>query len=209
MAKHELNHGDRALLILLMTIGAEVTNTDLKTIHAVALDRERRDKLEGLRLIKVNRPGGRIAMELTATGGEVVTALLTAPPAPGGGLQVAATNALLAHAARYVERNGGTPADFFAAAVVDLDADAIEDRIRKAYTKLAHRPGEWVTLTALRELLGGIPRDQVDAVLVRLNRTPSVTIVPEQNQKSLTEADRAAAVIIGNQPKHAIAIGHR
>ncbi len=39
-----------------------------------------------------------------------------------------------------------------------------------------------------------------------LYRTPEVSLIPEENQKVLTAADRAAAVVIGDQNKHLIAI---
>jgi hypothetical protein len=40
-----------------------------------------------------------------------------------------------------------------------------------------------------------------------LEREPDVNIVPESNQKALTDAERTAAVRIGGQDKHFLAIG--
>jgi hypothetical protein len=37
-------------------------------------------------------------------------------------------------------------------------------------------------------------------------RSPGVSLIPEENQKTLTAEDRAAAVEIGDQDKHLIAI---
>ncbi|MFI0454535.1 hypothetical protein [Actinomadura sp. 6N118] len=72
-----------------------------------------------------------------------------------------------------------------------------EQQIRTAYARLASRPQEWVTLTALRAELPHIPREALDAELVRLALTPTVHLAPEANQRTLTDADRAAAVRSG------------
>lgn len=88
-----------------------------------------------------------------------------------------------------------------------FDTDAIADyvtRIRAAYRHLAN-PGELVSLTDLRPMVGG-HRGLVDAALTHLGRQNGVSIVPESNQKMLTAWDRAAAVRIGSQDKHLISI---
>ncbi|MGI5155310.1 hypothetical protein [Microbispora sp. CA-102843] len=86
-------------------------------------------------------------------------------------------------------------------------SDDIETLIRKAYAQLADKPNAWVSLTRLRPLLGDAPRDEVDAVLRRMIGLPDVRLVPESNQKMLTDEDRTAAVVIGDQAKHLILIG--
>gem|GEM_PF-4038987 len=68
-------------------------------------------------------------------------------------------------------------------------------------------PGELVSLADLRPRLAGVARPDVDAALVTLSSAPGVRIIPESNQKTLTAAERAAAVSIGNQDRHLIAIG--
>lgn len=84
----------------------------------------------------------------------------------------------------------------------------IQNHIRDAYNKLARQPGAWVSLTRLRERLAkNLPRQKVDEALRLLNRMPGVNLVPENNQKMLTKADRDAAVRLGDQDKHNIAIG--
>jgi hypothetical protein len=88
----------------------------------------------------------------------------------------------------------------------DRPAD-LESRIRSAYTKLAAAPGAWVSLTRLRPLLDDVPRQYVDEALILIERSPDVTLVPESNQKTLTQQDREAAVIIGGQNKHLLWIG--
>src|SRR5690606_7836956 len=72
----------------------------------------------------------------------------------------------------------------------------VEQRLRLAYCKLAARPGDRVSLTDLRPLLGTVPRDEVDAVLRSMSRARRAHLVPLANQKVLTQADREAAVRI-------------
>jgi hypothetical protein len=82
----------------------------------------------------------------------------------------------------------------------------VESRVRDAYSRLAPRPGGWVGLVRLRAELSDVPRSSVDAALVSLYQQPGVSLIPEENQKVLTAADRNAAVAIGDQDKHLIAI---
>ena len=60
-------------------------------------------------------------------------------------------------------------------------------------------------LAELRAALGDA-RGDVDTALTALSRTPGVSVIPEEDQKKLTPDDRAAAVMIGDRPKHLIAI---
>ena len=79
----------------------------------------------------------------------------------------------------------------------------VEDRIRSAYNVASgFEPGTWVNLTDIRLWLRDVPRDVQDAALHALERCPDVNLVPESNQKTLTQADRDAAVWIGEQAKH-------
>ncbi|MER6830800.1 hypothetical protein ABT352_32740 [Streptosporangium sp. NPDC000563] len=94
---------------------------------------------------------------------------------------------------------GGTPEA--------VTPEVVQARVRDAYQALAKEPGDWVSLTQLRDRLGAdLPREQVDAALRRMNRMPDVNLVPDDNQKMLTREDRAAALHIGEQDKHLISI---
>jgi hypothetical protein len=80
---------------------------------------------------------------------------------------------------------------------------SVDEQICAAYRTLAARPGAWVSLADLRQHVDA-PRGQVDAVLRQLERRPDVNMVPESNQKTLAQADRDAAINIGDQDKHLI-----
>src|SRR5262249_37865405 len=76
------------------------------------------------------------------------------------------------------------------------------DRIREAYAAAASAPRAWVSIVDIRRKLGDVDRATLDAALRRLEQAPDVNIVPESNQKALSEEDRRAAVTIGDRPKH-------
>jgi hypothetical protein len=94
----------------------------------------------------------------------------------------------------------GTPDDLTPQRTADIEAD-----IRREVSAIAGTG--FVSLTDLRARLGDrYPRTQVDQVLREMGRKSDVHLVADANQKALTPADRDAAVMIGNQPKHAIQI---
>jgi hypothetical protein len=91
-----------------------------------------------------------------------------------------------------------------------LAADAtipqIQTAVRNAHKQLVNDNNNgWVSITSIRRKLGEkVPRDRVDEALRTLNRMPDVAIAPASNQKTLTDADRKAAVHFGGQDKHLI-----
>lgn len=93
--------------------------------------------------------------------------------------------------------------------LVPPGGQATAENVRAAYHGLAASPGEWVSLTRLRAELAarGIPRAEQDDAIRELARTNDVNLVPENNQKTLTDADRAASIRFGGQDKHLIAVG--
>jgi hypothetical protein len=96
------------------------------------------------------------------------------------------------------------PAPASAAPAAAPAATTTEDKIRAAYKSLVTEENDWVSLTRIRPLLADVPRDEQDRAFIALNLCPDVNIVPESNQKILTEADRDAAIYFGDQHKHLI-----
>jgi hypothetical protein len=92
---------------------------------------------------------------------------------------------------------------------VEADPRAVESAIREAYADLADRDGGWVGLAPLRARLGTYSRAEVDRALRSLVVQPDVHIIPVANLKSLTSADREAALRLGGEDNHAIAIEAR
>jgi hypothetical protein len=71
---------------------------------------------------------------------------------------------------------------------------------------LAKEPRDWVRLADLRPLLNGAGQTDVDGVLKSMSRAREAQLAPDPDRKSLTAADRAAAVRIGGEDNHLIAI---
>ncbi|HEY3683452.1 MAG TPA: hypothetical protein VGL93_10455 [Streptosporangiaceae bacterium] len=87
-----------------------------------------------------------------------------------------------------------------------FDATPADALIISAYHEAAAEPGDFVSLTAIRDALVGFPREEVDAALDNLYRHQIINLIPRSNQRALTDAARAAAVHIGDEDKHLISI---
>lgn len=84
------------------------------------------------------------------------------------------------------------------------------EQVRDAYERV--RDGrEWVGLAELRQELSGLSRQEQDRAITELAMSPGqpLVLVPEDNQKTLTAEDRAAALVIGGQPTHLLMIEGR
>jgi hypothetical protein len=210
MSDIDLTLVQRYALLVLMAEAREVPNAHLEKVRGLALKKkEHRDPLQKAGLINVRqaRRGGPVSIELTDKGWRRAIDEFGKPVPQRAGSAGAALYAMLEKVGQFLDRSGTAAADFFTMpAEVDVEPD-LEARIRKAYGELAPRAGEWITLDKLRRSLGSLPRAEVDNALMRLHGAPDVRLVPESNQKVLTDAERAAAISIGNQDKHLIAIG--
>lgn len=200
----ELTGTERAVLLVLMARARPVPNSELAALGPT-LDKAGREKLNRLGLIDSERAGNRYVHELTDRGWRMCRELLDAPPPARATGPAKALQTILAGLGRYLEAAQLSLADVFGETAAPQQPPSVEDRIRAIYTELAPRPGGWVPLRRLRAELDA-PRDAVDAALAALHRTPGVSVIPEENQKQLTDEDRAAAVLIGDRPKHLIAI---
>lgn len=213
MPHNGLSLPDFAALLVLAVEAGEVSNSELKQRHRLTIDGERRRRLNELKLVESRMAGpGAYLHVLTDSGWARLAEDLRAgalPPQTGSSGAIA--RALLDWLPRYLERGNLSLADVFYPGDEEEEGAEppgdLESRIRRAYVGLAARPGAWVSLTDLRALLADAPRAAVDETLVRMERLPDVNLVPESNQKTLTEEDRAAAVLIGEQHKHLLWIG--
>ena len=197
----DLTGTERAVLLVLMAESRPVPNPDLIALGP-RLEKAGRDKLNSLGLIESDRTGGRFVHELTDRGWRVCRDILSAAP-PAGATGPAKTLATILHGfERYLHRADLSLADVFWPDTPSGPAD----RIRDAYTALAARPGAWVALAKLRAQLDDLPRTDIDEALGELYRTGAISLIPEENQKVITPADRAAALEAGNQAKHLISI---
>ncbi len=87
-----------------------------------------------------------------------------------------------------------------------------EKQIVATYRRLLHwkslecaNSNPWIALAEISTFTD-IAADEWLRALTALHRTPGVHLIPEENQKVLTDSDRASAVVICDQAKHLIAI---
>ncbi len=86
--------------------------------------------------------------------------------------------------------------------------DTIAQAIRTAYADTVQITGSPdVQIAWIREDVSRYQRADVDAALIHLSCQGDVRIYPQSNQKTLSPAEKAGAVRIGNQERHLIRIG--
>jgi hypothetical protein len=209
-------------LIVLMREAREISNPELKERYGLTLVNPERQHLNDLKLVDSWKQGRAFAHVLTDSGWARLSEEFRTGIARPAGSPGAALYALLGGLQTFMDRTGHALADIFAEQTEQTEQTepalagepagppsgaGIEARIRAAYATLARRPGTWVGLAEVRSLLGDVPRADVDGTLRRLFLTNGVNLIPESNQKTLTQQDRDAAVTIGDQDKHLLWIG--
>jgi len=209
--KDDLTPTESAILIVLLSENRPIRNPDLKEQFGFELKKPSRDKLNRLDYVNTTTEGRVMVHRLGDAAWDRLREPLNfdgARPRAFG----AALGSLLTAVQRDLERNDRSLAMAFAPDQAEpaprpptgMD---LPDRVREAYAAVASTPQAWVSIADIRRKLGDVDRDALDAALRRLEQAPDVNIVPESNQKALSDEDRRAAVTIGDQPKHYLAIG--
>ncbi|NLU81004.1 hypothetical protein HCA58_22165 [Micromonospora sp. HNM0581] len=221
MSEKELTLVERCILITLMVKATSLPQTYLKNVAGIGVTPAHRSKLRSLDLIEVTEKP--ITLTLTDEGWSRAATEMGSEPPRGAGSAGGTLYVVLDFLRQLVDRSGVRADDLFrleinSSAVVaprvgpaesgppqDQQVDPVA-LVRQAYRKLAAAPGSYVMLADLRSALSDLSRAEVDAALIELNRERNVHLVPESNQKVLRPEERAAAVSVGNQDKHLIAI---
>lgn len=207
----ELTGNEQAVLLVLMAECRPVPNPELRDLGP-ELTKDQRDKLLRKDLIEV-RPGRPMVIELADKGWRMCRAIIGTDAPAGVTGQKRALYTVLKALDRHladddlaladVIRPAGSPQ---APASTPPVADHTGGRVRDAYSRLATRPGGWVRLADLRNALADVARADVDAALRDLLRAREASLIPEENQKAITGADDAAAILIGGEKNHLMAI---
>lgn len=201
----ELTFVERTTLLVLMAESRPLKLTELKTLGS-ELSAKSRAKLLDAELIRVEKVGRGMVVDLTdkgwARGSQEFGAPAPSQASRSGGGKTLYT--LLRAMRRYFDRVGIEPNEVFLPAAADTaqkHADP-ESLVRNSYHHLASEPRAWVSLTRLREALRTMDRSVLDAALSSLYRAQEINLIPEANQATLTDDDRAAALHIGGQSRH-------
>lgn len=209
MPNDNLTPSDNALLIVLMAEARPMLNTELKAQYRIDVIKARRDKLNGLQLIHSEQMGQTYCHELDDKGWTLVheDLDLSSPKARAiGGALTALHQHLRDRVLPRTDYHNLTEM-FSRDDLVPRRPANLEARLRNAYAALAAEPRAWVALARIRPFFQDVPRDEVDEALRRLNQALDVNLISEDNQKSLTEGDLRAAIHLGGQDKHLLAIG--
>ncbi len=212
--QHELTQRERFILLALMVHEPpiDVTNTDLKANFGLEIKPRERENLTGagyLTSLRGRGPGTPFLYELTAAGRERAVEELGGSADPKFTINLRVVYALFNAVHRFLQRNH-VPAD----AVFntdhhnvggDLDS-SVGEAITKEYGNLAETPRAWVPLRALRDALASVDRGELDDALKLLYRRRVIRLTSEANRRTLSEADKAAALNIGGDDKHWMAI---
>ncbi|MEU6999750.1 hypothetical protein [Nonomuraea sp. NPDC046570] len=219
MTEKGLSLPEFTALVVLAVEAGEVSNPQLGERWGLKIDGAKRLRLNELKLVDSWKKGRSFVHTLTDSGWarlaeDLHTGTLPAFTGSSGVMARALFTWLPAFLSRTDQRLSDLfqPGDSSEVQAGRSSGEApqehqVEDRIRSAYAELAARPGAWVKLARLRTFLGDLPKAQIDEALVRMERLEDVSIIPESNQKALTQEDREAAVVIGNQDKHVLWIG--
>jgi hypothetical protein len=190
-----------------MGLSRSVSNTELHELAGIRIDGAVRRDLNEQRLVVSTRVKGNAPFvhELTEAGWSRCRDLLTADRPERPGPLGHALHVVLAGLDRYLSRTNLRLEDVFQPAT-EITRDEIEPHIRDAYATLARRPGDLVRLAQLRPMLDGAAREDVDGVLREMSRAKQALLVPDSNRKMLTDDDHAAAIRIGGEDNHLLAI---
>jgi hypothetical protein len=212
----DLTVRQRAVLFALLGEARQVANPELEQLIGVRLDGAERRDLNDRRLVESTRAGRAFAHELSDAGWRWCAQELAAAPTGRGSSLERAHYRVFAVFARYLDAAGLSLADIVRpeaeaeAAEAAAGAGAAEADltacIEAGYRSLAASSGEFVSLRELRLRLPGRSRPDVDAALAALFTAQRINLIPQSNQRALSDADRDAALRIGGECKHLISI---
>jgi hypothetical protein len=205
VSRDDLTVRQRAVLFALLGEARPVANPELEALIGVRLDGAERRDLNRRRLVESTRAGRAFAHELSDAGWRWCRQQLAAAPGERAGSLERAHYQVFGLFARHLDAAGLTLADIARPGPADAEDD-LPAGIGTAYRSLAAAPGQFVSLSELRLRLPGRPRPEVDAALAALYAAHRVNLIPQSDQRALSDADRAAAVRVGGEDKHLISI---
>jgi len=210
---------ERSAMIALAALGGSAPNVTLDKSYKLGLDKPQRERLNKAGLLSSEQAqldNGRrgYAHTLTDAGWAFVEREMGAEIPSRAGSAGGALYALLASLKRPAEAAGGLKALLTGARAQPAPAQPaqpstgdLREQIREAYRALAKRPQDWVQLRDLRPRLKGAAKSEVDTVLKRMFLDKEINLTLNEDQGSLTQADREAAIRIGVNDMHMLSMG--
>ncbi|WP_018687106.1 hypothetical protein [Actinokineospora enzanensis] len=194
---------EKAALIALMMANREVSNTELKTQYGVPLDKPGRERLNKDGLLRSRTDRKPFVHEITKDGiAWCERELVRIEPAAKSGLARVVLDFTRAVLDQVLAQ--GSIFGFLHPGVAH--PDDLESLIVRVYRELSVKPQDWVRLAKLRPALNGADKAEVDEVLLAMLRAGGLHLAPDSNRKALVDVDHAAAIRIGGEDKHLMAI---
>src|SRR5262249_50241399 len=147
-----------------------VLNTELIERYGIDVDKQRRERLNRLHLVRSEKSGRTYLHELDDKGWVRVQDDLdvSSPKAKAIGGALAAMHVNLRERVGF--RSGSRSLGVMSSRADVTAPSNLEIRLRNAYTALAVEPRAWVALARLRPFFGDVPKADVDEALRRLSR---------------------------------------
>ncbi len=189
----------RAALLRLMLENRAIPNPELVAQFKIRLQPKERDALNSDGLIQTSKEARRLVHEITSKGRDWCKSDLRGgePPSRSGPLSRVHAD-ILQVVLRFLDERG-----LFAEALSPQD---LESLIRAVYEELAVEPQDWIRLARIRPRLNGAEKSDVDDTLVKMMKGGTVHLAPESNTKVLTPDDHAAAIRVGSEDLHLVAM---
>lgn len=198
MPDDQLTLRECAALLVLMAEARVLTNAELKAVAGFTLDGAPRRHLNELGYVTSTMVNRAYEHDLTDAGAVRCAAELSGPRPARSGYAGGALYAVLAGLRRHLDHTGHSLPEVF--------RPNVAAQVEAVYTRLTRGRGGTVRLAEVRERLDGVPRQDVDRALHGMARREDVHIRAEADQKTLTEQDRDAAVVLGGVPRHLLMI---
>lgn len=193
----DLTPSDYAILLLLKNEKHEVSNTDLDHRYGFRLTGALYAKLNGLGYVISNTQQRPYRHLLSSKGVKALAGPLTVDEEQVDATEKRNFRERVLWAALTLAHRGEAP-----------QSPGLEERIRAVYAEVA-APGEWVDLTKIRPLLPDVAKSDLDIALEKMLDAPDVRLDPEVHRHRIDKAAREAAVRIGGEDRHKLAIGMR
>ena len=221
MSRDDLTVRQRAVLFALLGEARQVANPELEQLIGVRLDGADRRQLNARKYVESTKVGRAYLHELSDAGWRWCAQELAAAPGERAGSLERAHYKVFGLFARHLDAAGLTLADIAApapdafpapdaaASKAKANAGDLTAFIETGYRSLAASAGEFVSLRELRLRVTALtdrPRPNVDAALAAMFTAQRINLIPQSDQRALSDADREAALRIGGEYKHLISI---
>ncbi|MEV4350617.1 hypothetical protein AB0J83_39675 [Actinoplanes sp. NPDC049596] len=200
----ELAAAEYAFLILLKAAGRELSNTEMDKRYRVRLISPAYERLNAAGYVSSDTTHRPYRHAITKQGLKVLSVPL-AIDEDGADGEKRSTREKQLWAALVAQQNEivGRPVE------KDEEPVDLEGRVRAAYVQLADGPGAWIDLAVLRPLLPDVSKADLDEALVTMLGSRDVRLEPDSMKHRVDAEARAAAVRVGGEDRHKLAIGSR